>query len=630
MNSYSSVKRRSGDVQIAVFQYAVSLVFLWLLSGFWQLQVQNPQIYAARADRNRIKSVPVLAPRGKILDRDGRIIVDNSPSHKVLLSRAAFRRDHLGVISEGLHLPQERLAAKLDPMETTRVPELGHVMLKEGLTMAEVAFIETHRSQLPELELMHSQRRLYPRDGLGAHVLGYVSEISDAELDQDEFMFYEPGAEIGKAGIERQYNDILTGTDGRRLVEVDSSGRERKLFGTVEAKPGRSIRLTLDLDLQVVAELAMNNRNGAVVALDPRSGEVLALVSRPTFDPNKFVGGISAEDWRRVKWDPDHPMMNRAIQAQLAPGSAFKPIVALAALEDNMLDDDFRVLCNGGASFYSRYFRCHLRGGHGVVNLNSALAQSCNVYFYTLGNRLGIDRIAKYAGLVGLGRPTGIDLPHEKGGLVPSSNWKLKFFREKWYAGETISVSIGQGALTVTPLQLAYAIGGLAMGGVWHRPRLVSNEVLNQLRPGEEPPEPVRVSLKREHVDRIVKGLWTVVNGGGTGVRARIPGYDICGKTGTAQLASSQYLASQSDPKLRDSAWFVGFAPCSAPEIVVAALFENGEHGPMAAPIVRDVIKCYADKQRRLEWARRARSPGASPEPASSPQPAALISEAIR
>ena len=630
MNSYSSVKRRSGDVQIAVFQYAVSLVFLWLLSGFWQLQVQNPHIYAARADRNRIKSVPVLAPRGKILDRDGRIMVDNSPSHKVLLSRAAFRRDHLGVISEGLHLSQERLAAKLDPMETTRGPELQHVMLKEGLTLAEVAFIEAHRSQLPELELMHSQRRLYPRDGLGAHVLGYVSEISDAELDQDEFMFYEPGAEIGKAGIERQYNDILTGTDGRRLVEVDSLGRERKLFGTVEAKPGRSIRLTLDLDLQVVAELAMNNRKGAVVALDPRSGEVLALVSRPTFDPNKFVGGISAEDWRRVKRDPDHPMMNRAIQAQLAPGSAFKPIVALAALEENLLDDDFYVLCTGGASFYSRYFRCHRRGGHGAVNLNSALAQSCNVYFYTLGNRLGIDRIAKYAGLVGLGRPTGIDLPHEKGGLVPSSNWKLKFFREKWYAGETISVSIGQGALTVTPLQLAYAIGGLAMGGVWHRPRLVSGEVLKQLRPGEEPPEPVRVSLKREHVDEIVKGLWTVVNGGGTGVRARIPGYEICGKTGTAQLASSQYVASQNDPKLRDAAWFVGFAPCDAPEIVVAALFENGEHGPMAAPIVRDVIKSYADKQRRLEWARRARSPGMSPEPASSPQPAALISEARR
>jgi penicillin-binding protein 2 len=210
-------------------------------------------------------------------------------------------------------------------------------MLKEGLTMAEVAFVETHRSQLPELELMHSQRRLYPQDGLGAHVLGYVSEISDAELDQDEFMFYEPGAEIGKAGIERQYNDILTGTDGRRLVEVDSSGRERKLFGTVEAKPGRSIRLTLDLDLQVVAELAMNNRKGAVVALDPRSGEVLALVSRPTFDPNKFVGGISAEDWRRVKRDPDHPMMNRAIQAQLAPGSAFKPAAPLSIRDTSVV-----------------------------------------------------------------------------------------------------------------------------------------------------------------------------------------------------------------------------------------------------------------------------------------------------
>ena len=626
MNLYPNGQRKSGDVQIAVFQYFSALVFLWLLSGFWQLQIQSPQVYADRAERNRVKSLPVLAPRGKILDRDGRVIVANSPSYKVLLSRAAPSRKHLRIIADGLNIPFDQLMAKLRLVEGSKTPEYQSLILKENLTRSEVAFVQAHRPQFRELELIRSQQRQYPRDGLASHVVGYIGEISDAELDQEEFIFYEPGAEIGKAGIERQYNDLLSGSDGSRLVEVDSLGRERKLFGTVEAKAGRSIRLTLDLDLQVVAELAMEGRKGAVVALDPRDGGVLALVSRPNYDPNKFVGGIRPESWRELIRDPDKPMLNRAIQAQLAPGSVFKPVVALAARETDAIDKDFSVFCQGGASFYNRYFRCHLSKGHGRVRLREALAQSCNVFFHTVGNKLGIDRIAEYAKLMGLGHRTLIDLPHEQEGLVPSAQWKLRFYREKWYAGETISVAIGQGAVTATPLQISYLIGGLAMGGTWHRPHLISYEDAKHARPDFQPPPPAKVELNRRHVDAIVDGLRAVVNGQGTGIRARLPGGDVCGKTGTAQRASRQRTAGSDDPDLRDTAWFVGFTPCREPEIVVTALFEGGEHGHLAAPIVRDVIKSYLDKKQRIQWARRSALPAEGrPEHDADAGPVALV-----
>jgi penicillin-binding protein 2 len=629
VNLYSSGSRKSGDVQIAVFQYLTAIVFLWLIAGFWQLQVQSPEVYEARAERNRIKSLPLLAPRGKLLDRDGRILVDNSPSYKVLLSRsrAAVRPDHLAVIAEGLNIPYASLRAKLDRLANTNAPEYQAVIVKEYLTPQEVAFVDANRSAFPELELIRSQKRLYPRKGMASHVIGYVGEISDEELDREQFMFFEPGAEIGKAGIERGYNDVLSGVDGSRQVVVDSLGREREVLRIVEAQPGRSLRLTLDLDLQVVAELAMEGRRGAVVALDPRNGEVRALVSRPNYNPNEFVGGIGANSWRGLMQDPQKPMLNRAIQAQLAPGSIFKAVVALAGAETGVLDDNFQVVCRGGARFYGRYFACHLRGGHGVVSLQRAIAQSCNVFFATLGDKLGIDKIAEYSALVGLGRATGIDLPNEAEGTVPSTRWKLRFFREKWYAGETISVSIGQGALTVTPLQMAYAYGGLAMRGEWHQPHLIPYDELRQVRPGMEPPAPVTAPLDRAKVDAIVNGLRGVVSPGGTGMRARLPGQDVCGKTGTAQLASMQYTSGNADSELRDTAWFVAFAPCDAPEIAVAALFENGEHGHLAAPIARDVIKAHFDKQQRIEWSKRTQPSEPRPVSPKQPETASLLEQ---
>jgi penicillin-binding protein 2 len=359
------------------------------------------------------------------------------------------------------------------------------------------------------------------------------------------------------------------------------------------ADTGKRRILKLDPAFQVVAELAMEGKRGAVVALDPRTGEVLALVSRPAFDPNRFASRISAREFSALLQDPYRPLFNRALQAQLAPGSTFKPILALAALETGAIDDSFTVHCNGGATWYGRYFKCHRRGGHGTVNLKTAIAQSCDVFFYAVGNRLGIDTIAEYAEMVGLGARTGIDLPGEKEGLVPSSKWKIRTQREKWYAGETISVAIGQGALTVTPIQLAYAIGGIANGGVFLRPHVV--------RP-ERPEPPVRsAGFHPENVRKVVEGMCAVVNGWGTAAASRIPDIEMCGKTGTAQLASNELLKLKNSEDWHDNAWFVGFAPGTKPEIVVAVLWENGAHGDMAAPIARDVIKAYFDKKARLQ-----------------------------
>ncbi len=578
--------------KIALFQYLTLAVFLFLIAGFWELQVRNPELYSEQAQRNSIKSLPVLAPRGKILDRDGRVIVDSHSSFSLILSREHLKPEHLKTIAAGLNLDYQQLEQRLHRFRSR--PRYEPIIIKEELTPAELAFVEAHRTpeELPELELVPAQRRLYPANSLAAHVIGYVGEVSEAELNSPEFIKYDQGDVIGKAGIERQYNEHLMGVDGQRQVLVDNRGRERRVIGFKEAIPGKNLQLTIDLDLQVVAELAMEDRKGAVVALDPRNGEVLAIVSRPAFDPNKFAGRIRSEDWKELTSNRDNPLLNRAIQGQLAPGSTFKPIVALAGLESGSIDEGFRVVCPGGASFYGHYFKCWEKRGHGVVQLHKGIVHSCDVYFYNVGNKLGIDTIAKYAEMVGFGRKTGIDLPHEAEGVVPSSRWKMRNFRQKWYAGETISVAIGQGALTVTPLQLAYAIGGLAMGGVWYRPHLVKDP--NRV----EPPRVAKINP--ENAAKIVYGMYGVVNEGGTGVRARLPGVSVCGKTGSAQLASNQALqGTKLGQVLKDNAWFVGFAPCESPEIVVAVLYESGEHGYLAAPVVRDVIKAYFDKKAR-------------------------------
>jgi penicillin-binding protein 2 len=613
--------------KIAIFQYAGVAIFLFLITGFWNLQVQNPQIYNEQAERNRIKALPIPAPRGKILDRDGRVIVDNHSSYSLILTRENLNAEHLHTIADGLNLDYKDLVARVN--RYTSRPKYDPIIIKEELTPADLAFVESHRDFFPEMELIHSQRRLYPQNGFAAHVIGYTGEISEQELDAPEFAKYNSGDVIGKFGLERQYNDTLMGVDGERQVVVDNRGKTHEVLGIKEAVPGKDLETTLDLDLQAVAELAMEGKNGAVVALDPRTGEVLAMVSRPTFDPNKFAVRIKSSDWKEIADNPDHPLLNRAIQAQDAPGSTFKPFVAIAGLETGAIDDQFTVHCSGGASFYGHYHKCWWKPGHGAVSLHRGIVQSCDVFFYNVGDRTKIEKLAFYANQAGLGQRTGIDLPHEAEGIVPSPEWKIRNFREKWYAGETISVAIGQGALTVTPLQLARAYTWLANGGTWHQPHLVKGGTY------QEHSWP----LSPDNVEKVIYGTYGVVNEGGTGGRARLPGIDVCGKTGTAQLASNEFLKGKTGKEFADNAWFVGFAPRQAPEIVVVALFEHGSHGQFAAPIVRDVMKSYFDKKARLaaerasgrggEWATRVgrfvRFGLPLPQMTESPQPEAPV-----
>lgn len=590
--------------KIAVFQYVTVGIFLFLISGFWALQVQNPEFYGERAEQNRIKSAPILAPRGRILDRDGRVIVDNHASFKLILARESLKEEHLRPIAQGLDLDYNDLAAQVRRVKLQ--PKYVTIVVKAELTPSDLAFVDSHKDFFPELELIPSQSRLYPQNGMMAHVIGYTGQISEEDLDSPAFAKYNQGDIVGQSGIERQYNDWLTGVNGQRQVVVDNRGQVHgKPLKEKPVIPGKDLQLTIDLDLQAVAELALEGKKGAVVALDPRTGEVLAMASRPTFDPNKFSVRMKAKDYNVIASDPDSPLMNRAIQAQLAPGSTFKPFTAIAALESGTIDKDFTVHCSGGVTLYGHYYHC--LETHGTLSLHNGIVHSCDSYFYTIGNKTGIDNMAFYGNMAGFGQLTGIDLPHEKAGIMPSSEWKLRTQRTKWYAGETPSVAIGQGALIVTPLQLARAIGGLAIGGVWHHPRLVKNE--------QKPDVPVEWNLSPANVKDIIDGMWGVVNEFGTGGRARLPDVEVCGKTGSAQIASNEYVKAAGAAKskdLKDNAWFEGFAPRAAPEIVVVALFEHGYRGQYAAPIVRDVLSAYFDKKKRLAAFQRLDSANAA------------------
>ena len=477
------------------------------------------------------------------------------------------------------------------------------IVLAEEATRQQIAFIESHRIEFPELDLVSVQRRLYLSDGFAAHLLGYLGEVSQADLDRPELALMHPGDLVGKAGIERQYDEILRGKDGLRRVIVDSHGRETTVLDEELPTSGKPLRLTIDYDLQLIAEQELGAEQGALVALDPRTGEVLAMVSHPGFDLNLFSGGISTQDWSGLVSDPALPLLNRAIQAQLAPGSIYKVVLAAASMEAESADETTSYYCGGGAVFYDRYFRCWKKGGHGRVNLHQALVHSCDVFFYNLGKNLGVERIAEYSFKYGLGRKTGIDLPNEETGTVPSPEWKEKLFRQKWYAGETISLAIGQGALTVTPLQVAYSVGGITSGGHFARPHLAFWHDVESAGLPVQAPQAIRVAMDERTVAAVTDALYGVVNEGGTGTRARVAGLDIGGKTGTAQVASLERTraAGQSTKDLRDNAWFVGLAPRRNPEIVVAVLYQSGEHGYLAAPIARDIIKAYFDKKNGIQ-----------------------------
>ncbi len=601
MSLWFEREHRLPQARLTAIQYGLVLIFILLITAFWNMQVLHSNKYLTLAERNRIRNLPLIAPRGRILDREGRVLVDNYPSFSIWMLRenganGASGGKHLREMAEGLAMDPASLEERIE--ELADVAKYQPILIKEEATQADVAFVESHRADLPELELVMVQRRLYPRNSFLAPVIGYVGEVSPEQLKQNDR--YRPGDFVGRAGLERQYNDVLMGQDGMRRAVVNSAGKEVGRLQQKDAAPGRPIKLTLDYDLQVVAEEAMAKRKGAIVALDPRNGEVLAMASRPAPDPNLFAVRIKPEDWKALSDHPDHPLLNRAIQAQLAPGSVFKVVLAAAAMETKALRPGFSVDCSGAASFYGNIFHCWRPQGHGVVSLHRAITESCDVFFYNVGKILGIDRIAYYAGRFGLGHLTGIDLPGEEAGLIPTEDWKMRRFRQRWWPGETISVAIGQGAVQVTPIQLARAIGGIASGGNFVRPHLVMEEPTARLNRSSEAAE--RFPLEESTVEAVTMGMWGVVNENGTGAASRIQGIEFCGKTGTAQLISEtgrKKTQGRTARNLTDNAWFIGYAPRRNPEIVVAVLVEHGEHGSLAATLARDLVRAYYDKKAR-------------------------------
>jgi len=589
-------------VKLATVQYGILLMMLALACGLWRLQVLGADNYRVLAEQNRVRKVPVMAARGKLFDRENRLIVDNYPSVSCFLVREQNQNvdADLPLIAKGLDLNLDDLRATLRHYRA--LPGYQPIPIKQDITADENAFIEAHRSELPELETVDEKRRLYPRDGFAAHLIGYVGEVSEEDLNNPRYAYYAPGDVVGKAGVEATYDQLLRGQDGSRDVIVDSHGREVGYLGIQHAIAGQDLKLTIDNDLQRVAEVALGDANGAVVAMDPRNGDILAMVSHPSYDPNAFAVRINRTDWNQLITNPNHPLMNKAIQDQLAPGSTFKIIMSAAGLQEGVAQK-MHVDCVGGGNFYGRFFHCDKH--HGVLNISQAIPLSCDTFFYTLAQRLGIDTIAHYATGFGLGQKTGIDLPNEMAGVMPSTQWEMRNFHQRYYPGNTISVGIGQGETQVTPLQLARALGGIASDGHFVRPHVVmaDNNIPAEFRQAVLDSFPGSGDKQFP----LNPDTWSIITDGmaaatttGTASIAHLDGIDFAGKTGTAQVVGGGDTHIQGGAKTPNS-WFVGMVPRRNPEIVVAVLQEHGDWGKYSAFVAAKVVATYVNKKRKAE-----------------------------
>ena len=592
--------RDSLVLSLTLLRSAVVAVFAALAVGFWFLQIAQHEKYRQLAENNHQRTIPSSAPRGVVFDRDGRVLVKNRYSLNISLVReqVADLEGTIALLAEVSGLPSSELWSVVE--RHRRDPVYRPIVLIRDATLDQVAAVAAHALELPGLFVQQLPTRYYPADKVAAHLFGYVGEVSRAQLATAEFQTVRSGTVVGKSGIEQTYNQLLMGRDGARRVVVDSVGREIDTIDEVASLGGRQLQLTLDYDLQQAAEDAFElaGFNGAAVVLDPRSGEILSLVSLPAYDPNAFVLGIDQDAWSALNQDTLRPLNNRALQGRYSPGSTFKIAMAVAALEEGVVTPDFRVECRGGGTFYGRFYQCHRT--HGSVDMREALEQSCNTYFYTLGGMMEIDQIHKWAAALGLGELSGIDLPHEVQGLMPSTGWKREARGEPWYPGETISVAIGQGAVSVTPISMAVMMATVANGGTRVTPHLL--KAVNDgtgWTPWRRPVPRSAVSLSPATLGAVTDGLWYVVNRAGTGGRARIEGRDVIGKTGTAQVISLQgrLAAGDTERDLRDHGWFVFAAPAGAPEIAGVVFGEHAEHGYLAAPIAKHVMETYFAKQ---------------------------------
>ena len=581
--------------------------FVAMAVCFWRLQVLQHAKYEEMAANNHLKTVPLRAPRGVVFDRAGRVLVENRYSFTIAIVREQIKdldgtvrrlAEVTGVDEAHIH---EAVRRRL------REPAFRPLPVIEHATFAQVAAVTARRHEMPEVLVQQVPTRTYPSNGLAAHAFGYVGEIQDTQMASDEFagLPLQAGDIIGQEGLERTYNANLMGTDGNQFVVVNSHGRELEVMRTEAPVDGARMQLTIDYDVQRALEdgFEASGFAGAAAILDPSNGEVLALSSLPAFDPNIFADGIANAAWTKLLNDPQRPMTNRVLQGKYPPGSTFKIVMAIAALEEGVITPETTFYCPGHATFYGRTFHCLRRQGHGSVDLRTAIEQSCNVYFYNLGERLSIDSINRYATAFGLVGKTGIDLPGESDSLVPSTEWKRRVKNEPWYPGETISVAIGQGAVAVTPIALATMIATVANGGTLVTPHLARAFDSGDGRGWQSvvPPEPrSRLNIAPDHLRAVRDGLWRVVNGAGTGRRALIEGRDVSGKTGTAQANISLQnlaLAASRGVDVRDHGWFVFFAPRDNPQIAGVIFAEHGQGSGAATPIARHVMETFFAKR---------------------------------
>ena len=595
--------RRRVTMRLIALQVSVVVAFAALAIGFWFLQVVQNKQYEEMAQNNHQRTLALRAPRGVLFDRNGRVLVENRHSFTI-----SIVREHTKDLDRTVQLLAA--VAGLDPKQVKQIvdrhrtePSYRPIVIIDDASLAQVAAITARRLdfELPDVVVEEVPTRRYPTDAMAAHLFGYVGEASEAQMGDG----ITNGSIVGQSGVERVYNKLLMGEDGAKRVVVNSVGREIRTLEEIPPKEGKRIQLTIDYDLQKAAEdgFRAGGFNGAALIMDPKTGEILTEVSLPAYDPNDFAAGIDRATWAALNTDKLRPLQNRTIQGRYSPGSTFKIVVATAALEEGIITPDFKVNCSGGATFYGRYYKCWNKNGHHVVDLRHALEQSCNVYFYTIGNMVGVDKIHKWAEILGVSGKTGIDLPNEQESLVPSTEWKRQRTGEKWYAGETISVAIGQGQVSVTPAGMAKMIATVANGGTPITPHVI--RAVDEGQGWKMVPPPAvadRVVFRPDTLAALHDGLWMVVNGAGTGGRARIPGLDVSGKTGTAQVISNEgkQRARNSGLDLRDHGWFVFFAPRDNPEIAGVIFAEHAEHGAEGAPIAKHVIETYFAKKKGL------------------------------
>ncbi len=585
--------------QIRIASGIAILVAIIFVIKLWYLQIVFGNEYRAKSENNRIRTESISPPRGIIYDRNGNILVENRAAFNlaVVPEDVEDMNSTLVMLSNLSGIPYEELEKNLK--ERKKAPFVP-VVLAEDIDWKTLAKIKSEMYSLPGVIVQVEPKRHYRFPGLASHLIGYIGEVSERELRNAKYKGrYEIGDCIGKVGVEKVYEDFLVGEPGSREVEVNARGRKLRVLGERLPQPGKSVFLTIDANLQETAEKCLKGKVGAIVAIDPRNGDILALASSPSYDENIFVKKLSPEQWNEIQTDPEKPLQNRATASMYPPGSTYKVIVAAAGLQEHVITPETTVFCPGYMTLGRRTYRCWKRGGHGSVQLYRALVESCDVYFYQLGLKLGVDRIAKYAKEFGLGQKTGIDLDRELPGLIPTATWKRKRFGVPWQKGETLSIAIGQGFDLVTPLQMTLAYAAIANGGTLWKPHLVSkiedserNEVIEF-----GPQKRRKLSISKRNLELIKCALIGVVNAPhGTGRIARLEDIEVAGKTGTAQVISAARAAKRGGNKqmFKDHAWFICFAPADNPKIVVGVLVEHGGHGSSgAAPLAKAVLEKF-------------------------------------